>query len=129
MVALLSTLVILAVVDGLWLGVFARGFYRRHLGFLMADQPRWGLAVLFYLVYTVGVWYFVVQPGVEANDPLGAAWRGAFLGLVAYGAYDLTNAATIKNWPLVLTIVDLAWGAVLTGLVGGLATYVALRLG
>lgn len=126
--AFLSTLGAMAVLDGLWLGIVARRFYRQHLGFLMADNPRWVPALLFYLLYTVGVWYFIVAPAVEAADPAQAAWRGAFLGLVSYGTYDLTNMATVKNWSLIVTVVDMAWGAVLTAAVASLATFIALRL-
>jgi uncharacterized membrane protein len=119
----------MAVLDGFWLGVVARKFYRRHLGGVMAESPRWLPAVLFYLLYAVGVWYFVVDPAVQVADPEQAAVRGAFFGLLAYGTYDLTNMATLKNWPLIVTVVDMAWGAVMTAVVGWAATFLALEVG
>jgi uncharacterized membrane protein len=119
----------MAVLDGLWLGVAARKFYRRHLGGVMAETPRWSAAILFYLLYAVGVWFFVVDPAVQNADPGEAVRRGAFLGLLAYGTYDLTNMATLKNWPPILTVVDIAWGTVMTAAVAGAATFVALRVG
>jgi uncharacterized membrane protein len=119
----------MAVLDGLWLGVVARKFYRRHLGGVMAASPRWSAAILFYLLYAVGVWFFAVDPAVQNADPGEAARRGALLGLLAYGTYDLTNMATLKKWPLILTVVDMGWGAVMTAAVGWAATFVALQVG
>jgi uncharacterized membrane protein len=112
----------MAVLDGLWLGLVARGFYRQQLGFLMAETPNWAAAVVFYLVYTVGVTVFVVQPAVDASSLGTALWRGALFGLVAYATYDLTNMATVRGWPTLVTIVDLAWGMVLTAAVALAAT-------
>jgi uncharacterized membrane protein len=85
-------------------------------------------AGLFYLIYTVGVAFFIVQPAVEAGSIRQAVLRGALFGLVAYATYDLTNTATIEDWPLIVTVVDLMWGTVLTAAVGGIATYLVMRL-
>jgi uncharacterized membrane protein len=95
----------------------------------MAESPRWLAAILFYLLYAVGIWFFAVEPAIQNADPGEAARRGAFLGLLAYGTYDLTNMATLKNWPLILTVVDMVWGAVMTAAVAGAATFVALQVG
>lgn len=107
-------------IDLVWLAVVARGFYRNQLGFLLAEEPNWAAAVAFYLLFVAGLLVFAIVPGLQA----GSAWRalglGAFLGLVAYATYDLTNLATIKNWPLAVTLVDLAWGAVLSACVSGI---------
>jgi len=115
--AFVAALVAMAVVDGMWLGTVARGFYRRHLGFLMADRPNWAAAVAFYLLYVLGVTVFAVLPAVDAGAIGEAAWRGALFGLVAYATYDLTNAATLRDWPARITLVDMAWGTLLTAIV------------
>lgn len=129
MTAFLATVLSMLVLDGLWLGLVARTFYRRHLGFLMADDIGWAAAGAFYLLYAVGTTVFVVLPGVDAASVGAAVWRGALFGLVAYATYDLTNQATLRGWPSIVTAVDLGWGALLTAAVGAIATYVALRLG
>jgi uncharacterized membrane protein len=122
MASFIATLIVMAAIDGVWLGLVARGFYRRHLGFLMADAPNWPAAAVFYLLYAVGVTVFAVLPAVDAAAPLEAAWRGALFGLVAYATYDLTNMATLRGWPTIVTVVDLAWGVALTASVATLAT-------
>lgn len=127
--AFVAALIAMAVVDGIWLGAVARGFYRKHLGFLMADRPNWIAAVAFYLLYVLGVTVFAALPGADAGSVLEAAWRGALFGLVAYATYDLTNAATLRGWPNRVTIVDMAWGTVLTAVVAGAAGAAVLWLG
>ena len=124
-----AAFVVMAVLDGLWLGLVARDLYRRHLGFLMADQVNWTAAGIFYLTYAAGLAFFVVQPGVESGSALSALWRGAAFGFVAYATYDLTNLATVRGWPLPITLIDLAWGALLSAAVGWVATSLLLRVG
>ena len=123
-----ASLVAMAVVDGIWLGAVARTFYRRHLGFLMAEQPNWTAAVAFYLLYVLGVTVFAVMPGADAAAVGEAAWRGALFGLVAYATYDLTNAATLRGWPGIVTLVDMAWGTILTAAVASIAAFVVMWL-
>ena len=106
---------ILAVLDFLWLGVIAKGWLAQQLGPLMREQIMPLPAIAFYLLYAVGLGFFAVQPSLADGDWLRAALVGGFFGLVAYGTYDLTNLATLKNWPLPMVIVDLVWGAVLSG--------------
>ena len=111
-----AVLVPMLVLDGVWLAVIAKSFYARHLGALMSQNPVWAAAVLFYLLYAVGVVYFVVAPAVAGSLTWYAViLRGALFGLVAYATYDLTNHATIVNWPTIITVVDMAWGATITG--------------
>jgi len=105
---------VLAVLDALWLGVIAKGWLAQQLGPLMREQIMLAPAILFYLLYAAGLGFFAVQPSLADGDWLRAAMVGAFFGLVAYGTYDLTNLATIRNWPLPMVIVDLVWGAVLS---------------
>ena len=104
------------VLDAVWLGFIARDFYARKLGYLMAPSVQWWAAGLFYLLYAAGVTAFVVRPAA-ASASMGATFgRGAFFGLVAYGTYDLTSQAVVRDWPLIVTVADLAWGAFLTGI-------------
>jgi uncharacterized membrane protein len=121
----LITLVVFFVIDMIWLGVVAKGFYRKHLGELMAPKVNWTAALLFYLLFIVGLVVFVIRPALVAGAPLNALLYGAFLGLISYATYDLTNLATLKDWPLAVTIVDLIWGTVL----GGVVSYVSTLLG
>ncbi|HST36652.1 MAG TPA: DUF2177 family protein [Allosphingosinicella sp.] len=104
-------------IDAVWLRTMAPTFYRGAIGSLLADQPRLGAAAAFYLVYAAGIVLFAVAPAFAHP---GGSWKtalgyGAALGFVAYATYDLTNQATLKVWPLRLTLVDLAWGTLLTG--------------
>ena len=103
----LVTLLPFIVFDAFWLGLVAPKFYKEQIGFIMAKNPNWAAAVIFYLLYVVGLVVFVT--GREGT--LGqAALRGALFGLIAYATYDLTNLATLEGWPLRVTVVDLAWG-------------------
>jgi uncharacterized membrane protein len=117
----LVTLAIFFAVDMVWLGVVAKNFYRRHLGHLMGPKVVWPAAILFYLLFIAGLVVFAVRPAVLAGAPVKGLLLGAFLGLIAYATYDLTNQATIRDWPLVVTAVDLVWGTALGGVVSWLS--------
>jgi len=108
-----STLGVFLAIDMVWLAVVARGFYRRQLGFLLSDQPNWWAAISFYLLFVAGLLVFVIVPGLEAVSLRKVLLLGAFFGLVTYATYDLTNHATVKDWPWLVTLVDMTWGAVL----------------
>jgi uncharacterized membrane protein len=101
-------------IDAVWLVLVARNFYRRYLDWLMAANPNWIAALLFYLLFVVGVLVFVVIPGVEEGSLRTTLLRAALFGLIAYATYDLTNLATVKDWPLTVTIVDMLWGTALS---------------
>ncbi len=107
-------------IDMVWLGFVARGFYKQHLGFLLSDKPNWYAALVFYLLFVAGMLVFAVLPGLQANSVRKALMLGAFFGLITYATYDLTNMATIKNWPTIVTVVDMLWGAVLATAVSGI---------
>lgn len=113
----------LAVLDGLWLGVIARGFYKERLGGLLRDRPIWSIAALFYVAHVVGIATFVLP---QASTWSGALLLGGLFGFCAYAAYDLTNHATLKGWPPIVTAVDLAWGTAATALTA-LAAWAAQR--
>jgi uncharacterized membrane protein len=112
--------------DLLWLGVVAKGFYQRQLGHLMRPDIQWLPAVLFYLIYVAALVVFVVQPALERQSLARAAIMGAFFGLAAYSAFDLTCLAMFKDFPLRAAITDLAWGTGLSATVCA-ATYAAAR--
>ena len=122
----LLTLVVFFLIDMVWLGLVAKNFYRRHLGAMLSATVHWPAAILFYLLFVAGLLLFVIEPA--QGRALHALWKGAFFGLVAYATYDLTNLATLNNWPLLVTVVDLAWGAVLGGAVSFFSTLAASRL-
>jgi uncharacterized membrane protein len=125
LVLYLITLAVFFLIDMAWLGLVAKGFYRRHLGPLMSPKVNWAAAVLFYLLFIAGLLVFVIRPALAAGKPLPALFLGAFLGLISYATYDLTNLATLKDWPIVVTVVDLIWGAVL----GGVVSFIAVLIG
>ena len=112
----LRTLLALLVLDGIWLGSTSQTIYAVYLKHLMGDTAVIWPALLFYPVYALTVTMLVVLPTVRAGKGTGHAFlMGAVLGLGAYGAYDFTNQATLRDWPLVITVVDLAWGTFVTG--------------
>ncbi len=102
--------VLFLAVDMVWLVLVARNFYSKHLGFLMRDPVNWPAALIFYGLFVVGMLFFAIHPALE-KDSLGYAMlAGALFGLMTYATYDLTNLATLKDWPLIVTVVDLVWG-------------------
>ena len=113
-------------IDLLWLGVVARDFYASQLGPLMAPKPRWGIALMFYAAYCAGIVLFAVMPGVAADSLTRTLLLGAALGALAYGTYDLTNLATLRNWPPLMSAVDIVWGTILTAVAAGLS-HLAVR--
>jgi len=123
-----TTLAALIGIDLLWLGVLARGFYRQYLSTLMAERVNWLAVGSFYLLFALGLLVFVVLPGLQASSLRETLLRAAFFGLVTYATYDLTNLATLKDWPVVVTVVDLLWGALLSTMVGAAAFAVGSRL-
>jgi uncharacterized membrane protein len=109
------------VVDIFWLGIVAKGFYRRYLGFILSPQVNWPAAIIFYLLYIAGILFFAVRPAIICNSWGHAAGLGALFGFFTYATYDLTNLATIKNWPLIVVVVDILWGVCLCSVVACLS--------
>ncbi|MDY0169593.1 MAG: DUF2177 family protein [Thermoguttaceae bacterium] len=122
----LAAVIAFLAIDMVWLVIVARGFYRKHLGFLLADQPNWWAAGIFYLLFLAGLLVFAVVPGLQAGSLRRAVLLGGFFGLVTYATYDLTNHATVKGWPWIVTVVDMTWGTVLAASVSAVA-YLAGR--
>jgi uncharacterized membrane protein len=123
------TLVIFFAVDMVWLSLVAQKFYSQQLGFLMTAKPVWLAAIIFYLLFIVGVLVLVVVPGLESGSLRSTLLRAALFGLISYATYDLTNLATLKNWPLIVTVVDLAWGTAVSTIVSWAGFVIGRRLG
>lgn len=123
-----AALVFLAA-DLLWLGVIAKDHYRSQMGHLLAPEFRIGPAVVFYLMYVAGIFYFAISPALASGRWQDALLPGAFLGLLAYGTYDFTNWAIMRDWPVGLTFIDLAWGTALTAVAASAGAALALRAG
>lgn len=123
-IQVIVTGVIMGVIDAVWLSVIANKFYKSQLGGLLMEKPNMPAAVLFYVIYVIGVVVFVLSPALEKQSWTHAAIYGALFGLVTYATYDLTNLSTLKGWPVKLVIVDLVWGMALTATVAVLAYWV-----
>ncbi len=117
------TIPVFFLIDMLWLGVIARSFYQNNLKAFLSPDVNWTAAVVFYLMYIVGILFFATIPGLQAQSGLKALILGAAFGFFTYATYDLTNMATLKNWPLKVVVVDVLWGTLLCTLVAG-ASYV-----
>jgi len=124
----LIALPVLFAMDMVWLGIVAKNFYRQQIGFLMRPDVGWVAAIIFYLLFIVGLVLFVIAPAMEKHSWLHALLFGALFGLIAYATYDLTNLATIKNWPMIVTIVDLAWGAIIAASVSVITYFIATKI-
>jgi len=116
------------IIDLIWLGVVARSFYQNQIGHLMRSNVNWAAAIAFYLVFVSGIVVLVVWPAVERQSPVHAIGLGALLGLVTYAAYDLTNLATMRGFPLTVAAVDLVWGTVLCATVSAITYLIGSRL-
>jgi len=122
-VGYVAALATLAILDALWLGVASREFYKARLGQLLLEQPNWYAAILFYLIHALGIVVFAVP---LAESWASAMFYGALFGFCVYAAYDLTNLATLRGWPLTVSLVYLAWGAVVTA-AAAVAAFLAMR--
>lgn len=116
-------------IDMVWLGLVAKNFYRGQIGSLMKTDVNWVAAVIFYLIFIAGLVTFVITPAIEKGSWTHALVFGAFFGLVCYATYDLTNLAVTKDWPLLVTIVDLLWGAILAASVSTVTYVIASNIG
>jgi len=121
------TAAVFLVIDLIWLSQIARTFYFERLGELLLDKPNMAAAAAFYAVYVVGIVIFAVAPAMREGSPTTALAYGALFGFFAYATYDMTNYATLRNWPLEVSLVDIAWGTCLTG-VSALLGYLLTRL-
>jgi len=116
LVAYAATLIVFCCCDFVWLGWIARDYYQSQLGGLLLAQPNWAAAMIFYALYAAGIVIFCVAPALDAVSLAKAALLGALLGVLAYATYDLSNLATLKGWPVAMSLVDIGWGALVTAL-------------
>ena len=116
-------------IDMVWLGLVAKNFYSDQIGFLMRSEIYWPAALVFYLLFVVGLVVFVVAPAMQKNSWRHALALGALFGLITYATYDLSNLATLNGWPILMTVVDLAWGATLAASVSTATYFIARKRG
>lgn len=121
----LITFIVFFAIDLVWLGLIAKKLYAKHLGYIMADKVNWGAALLFYVLFIVGILYFAITPATTLGK---VAISGALFGLISYATYDLTNLATIKSWPVVITVIDLIWGTTLSTLTASISYLIIGKL-
>ena len=124
----LVALLIFLAIDMVWLTIIAKDFYKKHIGFLMNETVNITPAVIFYVLFVLALVVFVITPSIEKNSWVNALMFGAFFGLVTYATYDLTNHATLKNWPLIVTLVDLAWGAFIGSAVSVITFFIISKI-
>ena len=120
-----ATMIAFVVIDIAWLGLAVPTLYRPYLGFLMAPNPNWAAVIIFYLLFVTGLLVFVIVPGLQVASLPKTLLRAALFGLVTYGTYELTNLATLRDWPAIVTVVDILWGASLSVLV----SFISFRVG
>jgi uncharacterized membrane protein len=116
------------VIDMVWLVLVAKKFYQDQIGFLMKPDINWFAAIIFYLLFIAGLVLFVISPAVEKHSWVHAILFGALFGLITYATYDLTNLATLKDWPLLVTVVDLIWGSVLASAISLISYLIANKI-
>ncbi|HMO79106.1 MAG TPA: DUF2177 family protein [Candidatus Paceibacterota bacterium] len=111
---------IFLIIDFVWLGFVANNFYQNQIGFLLREQFLLIPAIIFYLLFVFGLLIFAILPAVEKNSWKVALFLGGLFGLITYATYDLTNFATIKNWPFIVVVIDLIWGIFISATVSTL---------
>ncbi len=124
----LIALVVFFLIDIFWLVVVARKLYQQELGYIMSPKPNWIAAGIFYLIFIGGVVFFVINPALEKNSWVYALLAGMLFGFITYSTYDLTNLATLKDWPIKITIIDLIWGTSLGGIVSTVTYFILKKL-
>lgn len=120
----LIALIVFIIIDGIWLLFISKNLYQKELGHLLTTNPKLMAAAIFYLLFLVGLVYFVINPGIEKESIKTIIISGLLFGLITYATYDLTNLATLKNWPLKITIIDLIWGSSLSSIVSVITYYI-----
>lgn len=122
------TFVVFMAIDLIWLGFIAKNLYSKYLGYIMTDKVNWGAAILFYVLFIIGLLFFVISPALDKNSWTYALGAGALYGLLTYATYDLTNLATLKDWPITITVIDMIWGTTLAALTSIISFSILQRL-
>jgi uncharacterized membrane protein len=125
----LIALPVFFVIDSIWLTLVAKNFYAKQIGFLMSKTPNLLAAFVFYLVFIAGLVVFVITPALDKKIWLNMLLTGALFGLVTYATYDLTNLATVKDWPVIVTVIDLIWGMFVSASVALITYLIAVKIG
>ena len=123
------TFAVFFIIDMAWLGFVAKDIYKKYLGNLLSDNVNWAAAIIFYLLFVVGIFIFAIMPSVDKNSLQSAIILGALFGFFTYATYDLTNLATLKDWSITIVFIDIAWGAVLTSIVSTAGFYIVQYMG
>lgn len=123
-----SAFIVFLGIDAIWLTKVAPTFYKSNIGHLMAEKPNFFAAGLFYILNIFGILVFAVVPSLNNSSAKSAVLLGALYGLVTYATYDLTNYATLKDWPLKVVLVDITWGIVLSATVSIISYYIGTKL-
>ena len=123
-----ATAILFGLLDALWLRTMVPAVYRPEIGTLLMDGWRPAPALIFYALYMLGIQIFAVAPAIEVGRWQVAAQWGALFGFFCYMTYDLTNHATMKIWSTKVTLLDIAWGSVATGLAAGAAAWIVLTV-
>jgi uncharacterized membrane protein len=122
------TTIVFLIIDLVWLGFIAKDLYRKYLGKFLSDEVNWTAAIIFYLIYIVGISVFAIYPAVNKDSVFNAILLGGLFGFFCYATYDLTNLATLKDWPLTIVFIDIIWGAILTASVSVSGFYIVKLL-
>ena len=120
----LLTFLVFLIVDMLWLGVIAKSIYQKYLGGFLSDNVNWTAAFIFYFIFVLGISIFAIYPSVDKNSVNNAILMGALFGFFTYATYDLTNLATLKDWPLSIVFIDIIWGSFLSAFVSFSGFYI-----
>jgi len=122
------TFAVFMAIDLIWLGVVAKNLYQEYLGYIMAKEVNWAAAVIFYVIFIIGALYFVIVPALGSGDVTRLVISAMLYGFVTYATYDLTNLATLADWPLKITVIDLIWGTSLSTLTSVISYFILWRL-
>ena len=106
----LSSFITFLILDFIWLGFIAKDFYARQLALYLTDNVIWSSALIFYIIFNIGLLIFVIMPSIEKNSYLTLVLYAILYGLVTFATYDLTNLSTAKEWPLIVSLIDMTWG-------------------
>ena len=128
-ISYILTFAVFFAIDMAWLGFVAKDIYKKYLGNLLAENVNWAAAIIFYLLFVVGIFIFAIMPSVDKNSLQSAIVLGALFGFFTYATYDLTNLATLKDWSSTIVFIDIAWGAVLSGIVSTAGFYIVQYIG
>ena len=127
LIAFACAAVIFGVMDAIWLSWAGDNLYRPVIGEIMAENFNMGAAGAFYFIYLLGMSWFAIRPGLEAESAMTALINGALLGALCYATFDLTSQAVFKVWSTKISVMDIMWGAFATGVTSAVATWITLR--